>query len=32
MLGAESGDDWTLARMGKCYQAADTIEQCAKHD
>ncbi|MGI5874680.1 MAG: radical SAM protein [Bacillota bacterium] len=29
-LGVESGDDWTLERIGKGYRAADIIEQCAK--
>ena len=31
-LGTESGDDWTLERIGKGYRAADIIEQCAKLD
>lgn len=26
----ESGDDWTLKRVNKGYQASDIIEQCAK--
>ncbi len=29
-LGVESGDDWTLDRVGKGYHAEDIIEQCAK--
>ena len=29
-LGVESGDDWTLDRVNKGYQAADIIEQCGK--
>ncbi len=29
-LGVESGDDWTLDRVHKGYNAKDIIEQCAK--
>lgn len=29
-LGIESGDDWTLDRINKGYQAKDILEQCAK--
>lgn len=29
-LGIESGDDWTLNRINKGYQAKDILEQCAK--
>lgn len=29
-LGVESGDDWTLDRIGKGYHAADILEQCHK--
>ncbi len=29
-LGVESGDDWTLNRIHKGYQAADIVEQCGK--
>ncbi len=29
-LGVESGDDWTLERIGKGYHAADILEQCHK--
>ncbi len=29
-LGVESGDDWTLERINKGYQAADILEQCHK--
>jgi radical SAM superfamily enzyme YgiQ (UPF0313 family) len=29
-LGVESGDDWTLERIGKGYRAADILEQCHK--
>lgn len=31
-LGVESGDDWTLDRINKGYQAADILEQYAKLD
>ena len=31
-LGIESGDDWTLDRIGKGYHAADIVAQCAKLD
>lgn len=31
-LGVESGDDWTLDRIGKGYHAEDIIEQCRKLD
>ena len=29
-LGVESGDDWTLDRIGKGYHAVDVLEQCHK--
>jgi len=29
-LGVESGDDWTLCRIGKGYHASDILEQCRK--
>ncbi len=29
-LGVESGDDWTLDRIGKGYHAEDVLEQCHK--
>lgn len=29
-LGVESGDDWTLERINKGYNAEDIIEQCGK--
>ena len=31
-LGTESGDDWTLSRMNKGYEAKDIVEQCHKLD
>ena len=29
-LGVESGDDWTLERIGKGYRSSDILEQCNK--
>jgi len=29
-LGVESGNDWTLCRIGKGYHASDILEQCRK--
>lgn len=29
-LGVESGDDWTLERINKCYHSSDILEQCHK--
>ena len=31
-FGVESGDNWTLERISKGYQADDVLEQCAKLD
>lgn len=31
-LGIESGDDWTLDRIGKGYTAREIVEQCKKLD